>query len=166
MECKSLVKRFYGRYTWDAAYHCIPNDYRYYLPVQKDILLRDEDFLAGLSLEEIREKYGEVEAKRVYCMICLGFGDPTKPKLHQQVELEKREVFDWAAVASCDVPTDSVIIEYFLMPNSFTSASARRVLGPTMKIKAAVFDNLIKKEQLFQVEEGMRKSLRMMDINR
>ena len=55
------------------------NDYIYYKDIKEKIFPSVIKSYIGMSIEEIKEKYGQDEADLVYCSVSNGIYDPTKP---------------------------------------------------------------------------------------
>lgn len=97
----------------------LPYGYVFSRPVVNDISPEDPYKYVGLSLEEIKEKFGEKEAQLVYDHAALGFGDLTKPPIPRYEPGYTNHVIMDYVVESTSEAWGRVYIKVWAQPSPF-----------------------------------------------
>lgn len=103
-------------------------DYKYAKPVIRDVCMEDPYKFVGLSLEEIREKFGPKTAQMVYDHAALGLGDLTKPPIQDHNPGYTEHVTIDLVIDSVSEAQGLTYIKVWLQPNPYRNDTLERCL--------------------------------------
>ena len=103
--------------------------YTYYFPIIPEVPMLAVNKYEGLSLQEIRERYGADEAQEVYNIVASGGSNPTKPTMPSCEPIPKILAIDWEYNDDSSDKNYYVNYSLKLLPNACSIANKELEIG-------------------------------------